>query len=216
MSRTIRLALIGVGLVVIIALGWFFLLSPIRADMDSISTQIEDARAQLSTAQAKLAQAEVTRAEGKKNQARLIELAKMVPASDEMPSLIIQIQDLASQSGITFMSITPAEPIASEGINAIPLDVQFVGTFFDLSDFVYRAEQMVAGPGRLLAIKSLSLELGSSADTTTPSASTSPLLAVSMTIYAFDTAVAAEAASTTPKTNTDSTTETTTATQSGM
>jgi Tfp pilus assembly protein PilO len=164
-----------------------------------------------------LAQAEVTRAEGKKNQARLIELAKMVPASDEMPSLIIQIQDLASQSGIAFMSIAPAEPIPSDGINAIPLDVEFVGTFFDLSDFIYRAEQMVAGPGRLLAIKSLSLELSSSADATIPSASTSPLLAVSITIYAFDTAVAEEAVSTTPTTtNTDSNTETTTATQSGM
>jgi hypothetical protein len=97
------------------------------------------------------------------------------------------------------------------------LDVEFVGTFFDLSDFIYRAEQMVAGPGRLLAIKSLSLELSRSADATIPSASTSPLLAVSITIYAVDTAVAEEAVSTTPTTtNTDSNTETTTATQSGM
>jgi Tfp pilus assembly protein PilO len=214
MSRNIRLALAGVGLVVIIALGWFFLLSPIRADMDSTSTEIEDARAQLSTAQAKLAQAEVTRAEGKKNQARLIELAKMIPASDEMPSLIIQIQDLASQSGIAFMSITPADPIASKKVSAIPLDLAFVGTFFDLSDFIYRAEQMVAGPGRLLAIKSLSLELASTTDGTLTGASASPLLNVSITMYAYDTAVEADTVPVTPTTS--SNTETTTATQSGM
>ena len=81
MSRTVRLLLIGVVLVVIIALAWFFLLNPIRADIAATSTQIDEARSTLAAAQAKLAQAEVTRAEGKINQARLIELAKMVAHS---------------------------------------------------------------------------------------------------------------------------------------
>jgi type IV pilus assembly protein PilO len=186
-------------IVVVLAAGWFLFLSPTRADIADTTTQIDDARTQLSAAQAKLAQAEATRAEGKANQARLIELAKMVPTSDEMASLLIQIQDLASQSGITFMSITPAEPLEGDGYSMIPLEVKFSGTYFDLSDFVYRAEQMVAAPGRLLAVKSLKLELlQGGAAATLGSASGSPTLNVSITMYAFETAAAAGSQPATP------------------
>jgi Tfp pilus assembly protein PilO len=211
-SRNIRLILIGVVLIAIIVLAWFFLLSPIRADIASTSLQIEDAQSALASAQAKLAQAEVTRAEGKKNQARLIELSKMVPPDSEIGSLLVQIQDLASQSGIAFMSITPGSEVDSTGFRIIPLAVEFSGTFFDLSDFIYRAEQMVAGPGRLLAVKQLGLQLGNTATPASAATSVSPVLAVTMTIYAFDTAPSAKAsaATVTPATTpTDSSTSTT-------
>jgi len=34
----------------------------------------------------------------------------MVPLTEELPSLLLQIQDLADQSGIEFIQITPATP----------------------------------------------------------------------------------------------------------
>jgi Tfp pilus assembly protein PilO len=132
------------------------------------------------------------------NQARLLELAKMVPDSEEIPSLLLQIQDLADQSGIEFISITPGEPVEAGAFRIIPLQLEFSGTYFDLSDFVYRAEQMAAGPGRLLAVKALALRLASEATTESGAdTSQSPVLGVSMTLYAFETAVAA---TTTPTT----------------
>jgi len=210
MSRTVRLLLIGVVLVLIIALAWFLLLNPIRADIAATSSQIDEARSTLAAAQAKLAQAEVTRAEGKMNQARLIELAKMVPSSEEVASLLVQIQDLAAQSGIEFMSISPGTPIDSTGFRILPLALQFNGTFFDLSDFIYRAEQMVAGPGRLLAIKQLSLQLAGTSEAS--AGTTSPVLSVTMTIYAFDTGSPAQSATPTtapPASPTDTTSSTT-------
>lgn len=189
MSRTVRMALIGVALIAIIALAWFFLLSPIREDIASTATQIEDARGSLAAAQAKLAQAEITRQEGKKNQSRLIELAKMVPADQEIPSLLVQIQDLAVQSGIEFMSITPGAPLEQVDYRVIPMSVEFTGTYFDLSDFIYRAEQMVAAPGRLLTIKNMNLELSQTTAGEAVTGAVSPLLHVAMTMYAYDTAV---------------------------
>jgi Tfp pilus assembly protein PilO len=209
-SRSVRLILIAVALVVIIALAWFFLLSPIRADMAATSLQIDDARATLSAAQAKLAQAEVTRTEGQRNQARLIELSKMVPPASEIGSLLVQIQDLASQSGVEFMSITPGAALDAAGFRMVPLAVQFTGTFFDLSDFIYRTEQMVAGPGRLLAVKQIGLQLASTAGSATSTGvSASPVLTVNMTIYAFDTAPSANAAAAPPVATPAETTATT-------
>jgi Tfp pilus assembly protein PilO len=197
MSRKVRLALSGVALLVIVAMAWFFLISPLRADITETDAAITAESTKLAAAQAKLAQAEITRAEGKKNQARLLELAKMVPDSSQVPSLLVQIQDLADQSGIKFISVSPGAPKESEGFQMIPLTLEFSGSYFDLSDFAYRTEQLVAGPGRLLTVKSVQLQLGGqTAEGSATPVKDSPDLGVSMVLYAFsmDQAAAAQTA----------------------
>jgi Tfp pilus assembly protein PilO len=185
MSNRIRLLLIGLAIVVVAVLAWFFALSPVRDDIAAAEAQIEEEQARLSEAQIKLAQAESTKEEGRRNQARLLELAKMMPTSEEIPSLLLQIQDLADQSGIQFIAITPGETKDSESgaFRVLPLSLEFSGTFFDVSDFIWRAEQMSSGPGRLLAIKQLQLGLAGNASES--AAGVSPTLSVTMTIYAF-------------------------------
>jgi type IV pilus assembly protein PilO len=211
MSRKMRLLLGGVVLVAIIAVAWMFVISPVRSNIASTDSAISEQQNKLSQAQTKLAAAQTTRAEGKKNQARLLELAKMVPAETQVPSLLVQIQDLADQSGIDFISVTPGEGTDSQGFNTIPLQLQFTGTYFDLSDFAYRVEQLVAGPGRLLAVKSLSFKMGttdsSSSGSTSTKAGSSPALTGTMTLYAFSMAQPTTAGSAT--TASGSTTNTT-------
>ena len=210
MSRKIRMILVAVAVVIVAVLVWFFLLSPIRGDIQETETQIEDERMRLSQAQIQLAQAEATREEGMANQARLLELAKMMPESEEIPSLLLQLQDLADQSGIAFIAISPEEPrVNAQGDGRVlPLELEFQGTFFNVSDFIYRAEQMVAGPGRLLAIKTLDLSVGGGGEI---QGGVSPALGVTMSMYAFLAGSGeAPAASTAPATG--STTEGTEAT----
>lgn len=190
MSRRLRMILLAVGLLVVVVLCWFFLLSPLREDIAETDRAIEAEQTRLAAAQAKLAQAETTRLEGQKNRALLLELSKMVPQTPEVPSLMLQIQDLADQAGINFIAITPGEPSSEEGFDIVPLTLEFAGTFFDVSDFIYRAEQMVAGPGRLLAVKSLQLRPGNSSAEATTLSQVSPTLAVSMIMYAFTMAPA--------------------------
>ena len=75
---------------------------------------------------------------------------------------------------------------------------EFSGTYFDISDFTYRAEQMAAGPGRLMAIKQLQVRPGDQAAAGTESAASgSPVLGASITLYAFEIAPAAAATTTT-------------------
>jgi type IV pilus assembly protein PilO len=185
-SRRLKFIAAGVGLLAIIALAWMLLLNPLREDIATVAANIETEKTNLATALAELAQAETTQAEGKENQARLLELAKMVPISEEIPSLMLQIQDLADQSGIAFMSVTPGEPTAYPGYQIIPLTLEFAGTYFDMSDFVWRAEQLVAGPGRLLAVKQIDLQYGGDLDAAAEG-NTSPQLQVGMVMYAFQT-----------------------------
>jgi len=99
MNRTLRLIIVGVVLVVIIVLAWFFLISPLRSDIDAVEASIETERASLSAAQAQLAQAEAIREEGEKNRGMLLELAKMV------------IRMTGSASRIVFSPLPQDDPV---------------------------------------------------------------------------------------------------------
>ncbi|MHB0979762.1 MAG: type IV pilus inner membrane component PilO [Thermoleophilia bacterium] len=180
MSRRNVYILIGLLLVVVLVAYWFLLLSPLRAKIAEVDTQIETELSTLAQNQARLATLEQTRQDAKRNEGRLIELAKMVPQHTEIPSLLLQIQDLATESGIDFLTISPGAPKSAGMYEVVDLNVQFEGTFFDVNDFMYRAEQMAAGPGRILAVKTVSLSpFGEDL------AKASPRLTVAMTLYAF-------------------------------
>jgi Tfp pilus assembly protein PilO len=200
MTRRIKFLLIGLALVAFAVLIWFLVLNPIRGDVAETEDEIQQVESDISTAQIALASAEATRAEGRVNAARLLELAKMVPSYVELPSLILQIQDLADKAGIEWMQITPGE--AKDGgtgaYQIVSLALKFSGTFFDVSDFIYRAEQMASGPGRLLAVKSLSLSLGQGTSEEGQNTTTSPDLEVAMTISAFMLTGTAGTSSTVP------------------
>ncbi len=178
MSRRIKFSLAGAGIVVVALLVFFLLINPIRGEIGELNTRIDEENQQIARLNQELQLAESTRNDGRRNQARLLELAKMMPSSPEIPSLILQLQDLANKAGIKWTQISPGEGKAVDGTTyqIIPLSLNFEGNFYDVTDFIYRAEQMVAGPGRLLAVKDVGL---------TPLDATGVKLSVRMTVYAF-------------------------------
>jgi type IV pilus assembly protein PilO len=180
MSRRIRLWLGAIAILVVALLVFFLVINPIRGDISQLETDIEAEEARISTAMGEIAKAEDTKNEGRRNQARILELSKLIPVEQEIPSLILEIQDLADKAGIDWIQITPGN-ISDAGVGSywtLPLSLQFTGTYFDVSDFIYRAEQMAAGPGRLMAVKSLGLTPQSVVGNETG-------LGVAMVLYAF-------------------------------
>jgi Tfp pilus assembly protein PilO len=185
MNRRVKLIMAAVAIVAVALLVYFLLLSPMRGEISDLNLQVDQENAKIAAAQQQLSMAETTRSEGRRNEARLMELAKMIPAASEIPSLILQIQDLADKAGISWIQVSPAEPRPIEGLAyaIIPLSCNFSGSFYDVSDFVYRTEQMAAGPGRLLTVKDMAL-----APDTIKGGGRVPysvLLSVRMTVYAF-------------------------------
>jgi len=198
MSRRIRLALIGIVILGVALAVFFLLVNPMRGDIDDLHRKIDEESIKIVAAQQELQQAEQTRREGRRNQGRLLELAKMIPTDPEIPSLILQIQDLADKAGIDWMQVSPAKPTFTEnlGYGTLQLSLSFKGSFYDISDFIYRAEQMAAGPGRLLAVNDVSLSPGEiSGGGKVPY---TVVLEVSMSMWAYvmvpEAAVAAEPA----------------------
>ena len=113
--------------------------------------------------------------------------------------MLVQIQDLADQSGIDFLSVTPGDATEAAGFQIIPLQLEFTGSYFDLSDFAYRVEQLVRGAGKASYREVRPAEAWRLRPIRPPRKSSeatteSPDLTVSMTLYAFcmDQAAAAD------------------------
>jgi type IV pilus assembly protein PilO len=90
-------------------------------------------------------------------------LAKAMPNKTDMPDLVLELSQLARDTGIRFDSISP-QPVAPVGsYSVLPISVTFNGNFYNLADFLYRLRSLVTvqsgrldATGRLFAVDTLS------------------------------------------------------------
>jgi hypothetical protein len=140
--------------------GWFMLISPQRSKSAELDTQIADTNNAISAARALTLEAKKG---AQIRVADLFRLTKAMPDQTDMPGILLQLNQVAEDSGISFEQITPsttAMPVS--GYLAIPITVEFQGNFYDLSDFLYRLRNLVDvrrgaldATGRLFAIDSI-------------------------------------------------------------
>jgi hypothetical protein len=156
-SQPVVIALIVVGFLVFAGGGWFTLIHPQHAKATDLDQQIADTNSAIDAARA-------LTLEAKKGAnirvADLYRLTKAMPDQVDMAGILLQLNQVAEDSGITFELINPsstATPIS--GYLAIPITVEFTGNFYDLSDFLYRLRNLVDvrrgtldATGRLFAI----------------------------------------------------------------
>jgi hypothetical protein len=157
LSQPVVIALIVVGFAVFAAGGWFTLIHPQHAKASDLNQQIADTNSAIDAARALTLEAK------KGAQIRVADLYRLttaMPDQVDMPGILLQLNQIAEDSGITFELINPsstATPIS--GYLAIPITVEFTGNFYDLSDFLYRLRNLVDvrrgsldATGRLFAI----------------------------------------------------------------
>jgi type IV pilus assembly PilO-like protein len=97
-----------VGILVVAAAAiafWTLALSPKREEADKLDAQVEQLSISVEAARSELAQATSARHAFPTAYRQLVELGQAVPATDETPSLLIELQDLARRSGVSFESI---------------------------------------------------------------------------------------------------------------
>jgi Tfp pilus assembly protein PilO len=98
--------------VVLLAAGWFLLISPKKGEANELRTQ---AASQVSANAALETQLSVLRAQAKdlpKKQAELAEVAAKIPDNPSLPALIRALTAASTTSGVEFVSVTPGQPVA--------------------------------------------------------------------------------------------------------
>jgi Tfp pilus assembly protein PilO len=166
-----------VGCLVVLAAGWFLLVSPKRTQAADLRTQAAaevTANAQLET------QLQVLKAQAKdlpKQQARLAAVAAKIPSNPALPGLIRALTTASTSAGVELVSVTPSSPVLVAGatpaaaattaapsatdagqLAAIPLTVNVVGGYFQAEQFVANLESLP----RSMRVTNLKLNPGTS------------------------------------------------------
>jgi type II secretory pathway pseudopilin PulG len=182
-----RLVLITIVVLGILGAGWVEGVSPERAKASKIESEVSAARSQLAAAQQQFGEAQGAQTQYTTAYAAIVRLGKAVPASQEVPSLVYELDQASNQKNVEFNSIqasttgasasspsasssAAAASTAAAGFTQMPFTFIFNGSYADLyrlfsqiqSFTLQTSNGAVQVTGRLLTIQSANLELPNS------------------------------------------------------
>ena len=131
-------AVVG-GLLLVAVGGYLLLYSPQKSKASKLNTEIAAAQQQLATAQAA---ASVPRPKDPRID-DLFRLTKAMPATPDMPGILLELSRVAKDTGIAFDSISPGQLAAGNGFQSLPIELSFEGNYYELSDFLFRLNNLV-------------------------------------------------------------------------
>lgn len=151
------------GLLLAALVGWFAFIAPQRSKASNLKRQIEDTQMQIQSLQLRPRGSSHVRIKV----ADMFRLSKAIPTELQMPDILLELNRVAGESGITFVSITPHAPIVAVSYQVAPIDVVFRGNYYDLNDFLFRLRNLVEvhkgqlqSTGRLFTVDHLTFGAG--------------------------------------------------------
>ncbi|MCU1456813.1 MAG: Tfp pilus assembly protein PilO [Actinomycetia bacterium] len=195
---------------VVVLLAWFiFIYKPIGNDVSSANKRADTANAEATALDSQLRDLRGVNVAELKAQKAKIDAA--VPADPDLAQFILDADDIATESGVNWVSINPSPPAAAAGgPTTIAMQIQIQAGFFQLLDYMRDLQQDPSATkpiGRLVIVDSVTVSVGgtnaggttgsAAAGSGTPfSADGSPVLTVSLTARMFTRAAPPAAAGT--------------------
>jgi type IV pilus assembly protein PilO len=147
MNRNDRnILILGILGIVIVVIGFYFLLlSPLLQSLNEQAHARDDKQAQLEQVQQEVNELEEVRRNSPEIQRQLLELSKRVPTQPQIPTLVVQVEEIADASGVTQLSVDPEPPTAPAGggdYQVVPVTMQFDGTYDQMQDFLLRTRNL--------------------------------------------------------------------------
>jgi type IV pilus assembly protein PilO len=164
LSQNAQIGVIVGGILVFGLAVWFFLVHPQSGKVSSLKRQSQDVQEKIDAYHQQVAAA---RSAPKIEVADVYRLAKAMPMKTDMPDVVLELSQLARDTGISFDSISP-QPLAAVGsYSVLPISVTFNGNFYNLADFLYRMRSLVTvhagqldATGRLFSVDTLAFNQG--------------------------------------------------------
>jgi type IV pilus assembly protein PilO len=157
MSRDARnVLLLGILAAVLLVVGFYFLLlGPLLSRLNEADQQRDTQEAQLAQVQQEVAELEEVRRNSPEIERQLLELSKRIPTQPEIPTLVVQMEEIARSSNVSQLSITPGTPGPPPGggdFSVVPVTLTFRGTYDEMQDFLLQTRNLV----RLVTVTNLS------------------------------------------------------------
>lgn len=173
-----RIVMIVIAVLAVAAGGWMLVVSPKRKEVKTYEQQVASAETQLSTAKSQLADAKAAQSEYATAYASVVRLGKAVPPSQEVASLVYELEQASNQHAVSFDSIATSGPGGASpsaataaatggptGFTQMPFTFVFAGGFFDFEHLfrgltaftAHGGDGSLQVSGRLLTIQSVKL-----------------------------------------------------------
>jgi type IV pilus assembly protein PilO len=133
------------GIVLLIVIYYFLLLSPLLQRLNEQAQARQSKQAQLEQVQQQVNQLEEVRRQSPDIERQLLELSKRIPAQPQIPTFVVQVQEIADASGVTQLSVDPEPSTAPEGggdYRVVPVTMQFNATYDEMQDFLLRTRNL--------------------------------------------------------------------------
>jgi cell division septation protein DedD len=162
--QSAQIAIVVAVLLIVVLAGYFLLIGPQRKKAASLTKQIASTEQQIYDARAAELKFKNT---PKVRIADLFRLTKAMPDQPDEPGIILELNEIARATGISFDAISPQAAQIVSGYQAIPINLIFQGNFYNLSDFFFRLRKLVdvqrgelEAAGRLFAIDKIQFDAG--------------------------------------------------------
>ncbi len=175
-DRTVAMV---VAVLVVLVGGWMLLVSPKRKEAKTVQATVTSAQAEVSSAESSLTNARAAQAQYATSYAAVVNLGKAVPPSQEVASLMYQLEEASNLRSVSFNSIVSgagpsssasssssgATAAASSGFSQMPFTFIFTGGFFSLEHLfrqltsftTHKGSNGLQVSGRLLTIQGVKL-----------------------------------------------------------
>jgi type II secretory pathway pseudopilin PulG len=164
------------SLIAVVAV-WLLVIQPKRDQASKLGNEIATAQSQLDQARQQVAAGLAAKGEFAKDYAMIARLGEAVPADDNVPSLIVQLQQAASVTGVDFRALQlnpaagtappatsgsaaqsstatlpPGAAVGPAGFPIEPFTFTFNGNFFHLSSFFNKLQRFVVVTNKGLSV----------------------------------------------------------------
>jgi Tfp pilus assembly protein PilO len=210
-----QLIAVGAAVLAVVLLWYFLLYAPLSDDLSTAQAQRSSEEKKTADLQATLARLQAQAKNSSQQQALLRKLNAAVPEQPDLAQFILQANEIADESGISFLSIAPSPPTAGTGASVVNLTISISGSFFQLEDYLRlleKLERLVVVDG--ITVSASSSSGSSSGDTgdTVDESSGDVSLSVTLTARMFTRAAPTSSTGAAGSTTAPSTGETTTTT----
>lgn len=157
-----RMVLMVVAVLAVLVGGWVLVVSPERSKVSQQEAQVASARSELQGAQAQEASARSAEAGYRKAYSAVVNLGKAVPPSEEVPSLVYELDQVSHQRNVNFNSISSGSGSTGSSSSSAPLSASaatpaaftpmpftfvFKGSYFELAHLLGQIDGFARSDG---------------------------------------------------------------------
>jgi Tfp pilus assembly protein PilO len=161
-------AIVAPAVLIVALVGYFLLVKPKQDESGRLAAEVTELEGKVDRALAASHEAPSREpAAPTIRVADLFQLTKAMPDRVDMPGILLELDSVASESGVRFSSIAPSAATPATGFTKVPINLTFEGNYYDLADFLFRLRNLVIvrdgeleADGRLFSLDSVSMQEG--------------------------------------------------------